>query len=182
MKATYIGRPSELRPNSSSRMPVARRGQLMKILEDLGRIRQLVVVSGSESEVLRGSRERPRGRRRPPTARQRRVLESSARQPSSKPLMISQRGSVKMVWCTLPSFVSAWSRWPAPWIPMKIWLKPPGAFARPPAAARRSSACRSCSGRNTSAARKMRALFDLAETIPGPSTERFAGSRASWAS
>ena len=39
--------------------------------------------------------------------------------------------------------------------------------------ARRSSVCRNCSARSISARRRDRRLFDLAEPIPGPSTESF---------
>ena len=46
------------------------------------------------------------------------------------------------------------------------------ACARPRRAARRSSASRSCSTRRTSASRRTRERFDLAEPIPGPTTER----------
>ena len=49
--------------------------------------------------------------------------------------------------------------------------RPNGGSARPPRGARRSSACRNCSARSISAARRMRELFALAEPIPGPSTE-----------
>ena len=43
---------------------------------------------------------------------------------------------------------------------------------KPRGAGRRSSACRSCSVPSTSARKRTRELFDLAEPIPGPTTER----------
>ena len=44
-------------------------------------------------------------------------------------------------------------------------------FAKRPERARRSSASRSSSGLNTSAGKRTPDLFDLAESIPGPSTD-----------
>ena len=80
-------------------------------------------------------------------------------------------GPATIYTCSTPSSGSGSSRWRARSIRTRIWPRPNGASARPPAAARRSSACRSCSARNISAARRMPRCFDLAEPVPGPTTE-----------
>ena len=54
------------------------------------------------------------------------------------------------------------------------WRRPSPPSTRPPPPGRRSSACRSCSARHYFCQRQDPALFDLAEPIPGPSTERLA--------
>jgi N-carbamoylputrescine amidase len=85
-----------------------------------------------------------------------------------------QSYAATMVLCSAPSSASAWSRWPVRRTPTKTSPKPNGASAKLPARARRSSASRNCSASQYFCREEDPALFDLAEPVPGPTTESFA--------
>ena len=78
-----------------------------------------------------------------------------------------------MVLCRWRNSAWAWSRWPAAWTPTRIWRKPSGASAKPPAQGAQI-VCVQELFRSQYFCREERAdLFDLAEPIPGPTSESF---------
>ena len=74
-------------------------------------------------------------------------------------------------------FASGWCRCPAPRSRRRIWRKPSQRSAKPRTKGRRSSACRSCSARSTSAAKRTRNCSTWPSRFPARPPRRSASSR-----